>query len=61
MSGENPEFSVVVPVFNERDNIAALVSRVSAAVTGRAPPDAVPPAPLSARLKAATSSSSIGS
>jgi len=32
MSGETPEFSVVVPVFNERDNVAPLVNEIVAAL-----------------------------
>ena len=35
MSGENPEFSVVVPVFNERDNITPLVNEIVAALRGK--------------------------
>ncbi|MGH8108700.1 MAG: glycosyltransferase family 2 protein [Arenimonas sp.] len=35
MSGENPEFSVVVPVFNERDNVTPLVSEIVAALRGK--------------------------
>ena len=38
MTGENtPELSVVVPVFNERDNVAPLVSEIVAALRGRIP------------------------
>ena len=38
MSGENnPELSVVVPVFNERDNVAPLVGEILAALRGRIP------------------------
>ena len=38
MSGEQqPELSVVVPVFNERDNIAPLVGEIVAALRGRLP------------------------
>src|SRR5690606_21713375 len=33
----NPELSVVVPVFNERDNIAPLVDEIVAALRGRLP------------------------
>lgn len=35
MSGENPEFSVVVPVFNERDNVTPLVNEIVAALRGK--------------------------
>jgi dolichol-phosphate mannosyltransferase len=35
MSGDNPEFSVVVPVFNERDNVAPLVNEIVAALRGK--------------------------
>ncbi len=35
MSGEKPEFSVVVPVFNERDNITPLVNEIVAALRGK--------------------------
>jgi len=35
MSGENPEFSVVVPVFNERDNVVPLINEITAALRGR--------------------------
>lgn len=31
----HPELSVVVPVFNERDNVAALVAEITAALRGR--------------------------
>lgn len=34
MSRENPEFSVVVPVFNERDNVAPLVNEITSALRG---------------------------
>jgi dolichol-phosphate mannosyltransferase len=38
MAGENsPELSVVVPVFNERDNVAPLVGEIVAALRGRIP------------------------
>jgi dolichol-phosphate mannosyltransferase len=38
MAGEmNPELSVVVPVFNERDNVAPLVGEIVAALRGRLP------------------------
>ena len=30
-----PELSVVVPVFNERDNVAPLVAEITAALRGR--------------------------
>ena len=33
------QLSVVVPVFNERDNVAALVHEITAALRGRAPDD----------------------
>ena len=32
-----PELSVVVPVFNERDNVAPLVAEITAALRGRLP------------------------
>jgi len=35
MSGETPEFSVVVPVFNERDNVTPLVNEIVAALRGK--------------------------
>ncbi len=35
----NPHLSVVVPVFNERDNVAPLVHEITAALRGRAPED----------------------
>ncbi len=35
MSGEHPEFSVVVPVFNERDNVTPLVNEIVAALRGK--------------------------
>ena len=35
MSVENPEFSVVVPVFNERDNVTPLVNEIVAALRGK--------------------------
>ena len=35
----NPYLSVVVPVFNERDNVAPLVHEITAALRGRAPDD----------------------
>jgi dolichol-phosphate mannosyltransferase len=35
MSGEAPEFSVVVPVFNERDNVTPLVNEIVAALRGK--------------------------
>ncbi len=35
MIGENPEFSVVVPVFNERDNVTPLVNEIVAALRGK--------------------------
>lgn len=35
MSGEHPEFSVVVPVFNERDNVTPLVNEIIAALRGK--------------------------
>ena len=35
MIGENPEFSVVVPVFNERGNVTPLVSEIVAALRGK--------------------------
>ncbi|MGH8499512.1 MAG: glycosyltransferase family 2 protein, partial [Methylococcales bacterium] len=35
MSRENPEFSVVVPVFNERDNVTPLVNEIVAALRGK--------------------------
>jgi dolichol-phosphate mannosyltransferase len=34
-----PHLSVVVPVFNERDNVAPLVHEITAALRGRAPDD----------------------
>ena len=34
-----PQLSVVVPVFNERDNVAPLVHEITAALRGRAPGD----------------------
>jgi dolichol-phosphate mannosyltransferase len=38
MTGENsPELSVVVPVFNERDNVAPLVGEIVTALRGRIP------------------------
>jgi len=38
MTGENnPELSVVVPVFNERDNVAPLVREIVVALRGRIP------------------------
>ncbi|MBP8098640.1 MAG: glycosyltransferase family 2 protein, partial [Arenimonas sp.] len=38
MTGENnPELSVVVPVFNERDNVAPLVHEIVMALRGRIP------------------------
>lgn len=38
MTGENnPELSVVVPVFNERDNVAPLVHEIVVALRGRIP------------------------
>jgi len=35
----NPYLSVVVPVFNERDNVAPLVHEITTALRGRAPDD----------------------
>jgi len=35
----NPQLSVVVPVFNEQDNIAPLVHEITAALRGRPPAD----------------------
>ncbi|HEY0505564.1 MAG TPA: glycosyltransferase family 2 protein [Lysobacter sp.] len=35
----NPHLSVVVPVFNEQDNVAPLVHEITAALRGRAPTD----------------------
>jgi len=35
MSGETPEFSVVVPVFNERDNVTPLVNEIVGALRGK--------------------------
>ena len=35
----SPQLSVVVPVFNERDNVAPLVHEIVAALRGRAPQD----------------------
>jgi dolichol-phosphate mannosyltransferase len=35
----SPHLSVVVPVFNERDNVAPLVHEITAALRGRAPGD----------------------
>lgn len=35
----SPQLSVVVPVFNERDNVAPLVHEITAALRGRAPGD----------------------
>ncbi len=35
MSGEHPEFSVVVPVFNERDNVTPLVNEIVVALRGK--------------------------
>ena len=35
----SPQLSVVVPVFNERDNVAPLVHEITAALRGRAPAD----------------------
>lgn len=35
----SPQLSVVVPVFNERDNVAPLVHEITAALRGRAPDD----------------------
>ena len=35
----NPQLSVVVPVFNERDNVAPLIHEITAALRGRAPTD----------------------
>ncbi|MDR0184803.1 glycosyltransferase family 2 protein [Lysobacter arvi] len=35
----SPHLSVVVPVFNERDNVAPLVHEITAALRGRAPQD----------------------
>ena len=35
MSRESPEFSVVVPVFNERDNVTPLVNEIIAALRGK--------------------------
>jgi len=35
MSGETPEFSVVVPVFNERDNVTPLINEIVAALRGK--------------------------
>ena len=35
----NPHLSVVVPVFNEQDNVAPLVHEITAALRGRAPAD----------------------
>ena len=35
MSGEHPEFSVVVPVFNERDNVTPLVNEIVSALRGK--------------------------
>ncbi len=35
MIGENPEFSVVVPVFNERDNVTPLVNEIVAELRGK--------------------------
>ena len=35
MIGENPEFSVVVPVFNERDNVTPLVNEIVEALRGK--------------------------
>jgi dolichol-phosphate mannosyltransferase len=35
----NPHLSVVVPVFNEQDNVAPLVHEIMAALRGRAPAD----------------------
>ncbi len=32
-----PELSVVVPVFNERDNVTPLVTEITAALRGRVP------------------------
>src|SRR5678816_4112750 len=34
---ESPQLSVVVPVFNEQDNVAPLVGEIVAALRGRAP------------------------
>lgn len=36
---QTPQLSVVVPVFNERDNVAPLVHEITAALRGRAPAD----------------------
>ena len=36
---ESPQLSVVVPVFNEQDNVAPLVGEIVAALRGRAPDD----------------------
>ncbi|HEY5802490.1 MAG TPA: glycosyltransferase family 2 protein [Lysobacter sp.] len=35
MNAPNPQLSVVVPVFNERDNVAPLVHEITAALRGR--------------------------
>ncbi|KGM54250.1 dolichol-phosphate mannosyltransferase [Lysobacter daejeonensis GH1-9] len=35
----SPQLSVVVPVFNERDNVAPLIHEITAALRGRAPAD----------------------
>ena len=35
----NPQLSVVVPVFNEQDNVAPLVHEITVALRGRAPAD----------------------
>ena len=35
----SPHLSVVVPVFNERDNVAPLVHEITSALRGRAPPE----------------------
>lgn len=34
---QSPQLAVVVPVFNERDNVASLVHEITAALRGRAP------------------------
>ncbi|TWI13343.1 glycosyltransferase family 2 protein [Aerolutibacter ruishenii] len=39
MPPASPQLSVVVPVFNERDNVAPLVHEITAALRGRAPAD----------------------
>ena len=35
----SPQLSVVVPVFNERDNVAPLIHEITAALRGRSPAD----------------------